>query len=75
MHIGIEFVKDPASKEPLYDKTVAIRKEGFRNGIIFGLAGVRRNVLKVKPPLIVTKSECDEIADRLEKSMSAVLRK
>jgi len=75
LHLGIEFVRNPKSKEPLFEETVAIRKEGFKNGIIFGLGGVRKNVLKVKPPLVVTKSDCDEIAGRLEKSMSAVLRK
>ena len=75
LHIGIEFVKDREGKEPLYDETIAIRKEGFKNGIIFGLGGVRKNVLKVKPPLIVNKDECDEITEKLEKSMKAVLRK
>lgn len=75
LHIGIEFVKDPATKEPLEKETVAIRDAGLNNGIIFGLAGVRKNVLKVKPPLIVNKNECDEIIDKLEKSMREVLRK
>jgi 4-aminobutyrate aminotransferase-like enzyme len=75
LHIGVEFVKDPESKEPLTEQTVDIRKEGFKNGIIFGLGGVCKNVLKIKPPLIIKTEECDELADRLEKSMSAVLRK
>jgi 4-aminobutyrate aminotransferase-like enzyme len=75
LHIGVEFVKDPESKEPLSDQTVDIRTEGFKNGIIFGLGGVRKNVLKIKPPLVITKAECDEIAGKFEQSMKAALRK
>ncbi len=75
MHIGVEFVKDPKSKEPLPSETVAIRDAGFKNGIIFGLGGVLKNVLKVKPPLIINQAEADEVLGKLEKSMKAVLRK
>ncbi len=74
LHIGVEFVQDPESKEPLEEETVAIRNVGFDNGIIFGLGGVRRNVLKIKPPLILNQAEADEMLDRFERSVSAVLR-
>lgn len=75
LHIGVEFVKDPQSKLPLEKETVAIRDAGFKNGVIFGLGGVRKNVLKVKPPLIVNQAEADEILAKLEKSIQTVLRK
>ncbi|PIP38288.1 MAG: aspartate aminotransferase family protein, partial [Desulfobacterales bacterium CG23_combo_of_CG06-09_8_20_14_all_51_8] len=74
LHIGVEFVKDPKSKKPLDKETVAMRDAGLKNGVIFGLGGVRKNVLKMKPPLIVNQKECDEILEKLEKSMDAVLR-
>ena len=75
LHIGIELVKDPVSKEPLDRETKSVRDEGFKNGIIFGLGGVRHNVLKVKPPLIVNKAEADEIIEKLRTCLKAVLRK
>ncbi len=75
LHIGVEFVKNPESKEAAVDETVAIRTAGFKNGIIFGLGGVRKNVLKVKPPLIVSRMECDEILEKFSKSLKEVLRK
>lgn len=74
LHIGIEFVKDRGSKEPLTDQTVAIRDAGLGYGVIFGLGGVRRNVLKIKPPLIVTQAECDEILDKFCRTIRKVLR-
>jgi 4-aminobutyrate aminotransferase-like enzyme len=75
LHIGVEFVKDRKSKEAAIDETDAIRKAGFKNGIIFGLGGVRKNVLKVKPPLVISKSECDEVLEKFSKSIKEVLRK
>lgn len=75
LHIGVEFVKDPVSKTPIDKETVAIRDAGFKRGIIFGLGGVRKNVLKVKPPLIVNKTECNEILEKFELSIKDVLRK
>jgi len=74
MHIGVEFVKDPESKVPLEEETVAIRNAGFEHGVFFGLAGVRRNVLKVKPPLIISQAECDEVLERFRASVKDVLR-
>jgi 4-aminobutyrate aminotransferase-like enzyme len=75
LHIGVEFVRDPVGKEPWGEKTVAIRDAGIKNGIIFGLGGVRKNVLKVKPPLIINRAECDEILEKFRKSVNEVLRK
>jgi 4-aminobutyrate aminotransferase-like enzyme len=75
LHIGVELVKDLKSKIPLDKETVAIRDVGMKNGIIFGLGGVRKNVLKIKPPLIVNRKECDEILEKFEISMRALLRK
>jgi len=74
LHIGVEFVDDRESKRPLVEETGEIRKAGFKNGIFFGLGGVRPNVLKIKPPLIVTQDECDQILERFEASIKSVLR-
>lgn len=74
LHIGVEFVRDPDSREPIEDETVAIRSAGMRHGVIFGLGGVRRNVLKIKPPLICSRDEADEILERFEASVRDVLR-
>ena len=75
LHVGVEFVRDPVSREPLHAEGRAIRAEGIKLGVIFGLAGVRRNVLKIKPPLIITQRECDEVLDKLRAAMTRVLRK
>ena len=75
LHIGIELVRDPVSKEPLVAEGRAVRAEAIKLGLIIGLGGVRPNVLKIKPPLIITPDECDEVIDKLRAAMTRVLRK
>ena len=74
LHIGVEFV-DPETKAPTDEECIRIRQEAMGLGVIFGLAGVRKNVLKIKPPLIVNREEADEILDALESAMRKVLRR
>ncbi|MFA6715487.1 MAG: aspartate aminotransferase family protein [Victivallaceae bacterium] len=74
MHIGVELVDDPERKNPLEKEAGEVRMAGFRNGLILGIGGVRKNVLKVKPPLIINKKECDEVLEKFDTSMHDVLR-
>jgi len=74
LHIGIELVLDPMSKTPMNEEAEKIRLAGFRNGLFLGMGGVRKNVLKIKPPLIVTRAECDEILGRFERSLRDVIK-
>jgi len=74
LHVGVEFVADPVSKRPLNHETVQIRKEAMKRGALFGLAGFRRNVLKIKPPFIISDGEARAVLQCLRESMTAVLR-
>ena len=74
LHIGVEFVDDPVKKNPIEAKAAAIRTAGFKNGLCLGMGGVRKNVLKVKPPLIINRAECDEVLDKFYTSVKEVLR-
>jgi 4-aminobutyrate aminotransferase-like enzyme len=75
LHIGIEMVIDPVTKKPLNAGTKKIRDEAMNRGVILGLAGVKKNVLKIKPPLIINKSEADQVLTTLRESLEVVLHK
>ncbi len=75
LHVGIEMVNDPIIKKPLNEESRQIRDAAMRRGVIFGLAGVRKNLLKIKPPLVITESEADEVLGVLRESLAEVLRK
>ena len=73
-HIGIDLVKDRKSREPDYAGCSAMRDKGFENGIIFGVggSGKGKNVLKIKPPLITTKKQADDILEKYEVTLKQV---
>ena len=49
-------------------------EEGLKPGAFFGLGGAHRNVLKIKPPLIINQAEANEVLDILSRAMTHVLR-
>ncbi len=74
LHVGIEMVTDPQSKKPLDQETRKIRDAAMARGVIFGLAGVGKNVLKIKPPLVIQTEEIDEVLGVLRGALEEVLR-
>jgi 4-aminobutyrate aminotransferase-like enzyme len=69
LHIGVELVNDPVSREPGTELLAAVRRAGFRHGIFFGVGGMARNVLKIKPPLVITREEADTVLELFEQSL------
>ena len=67
--IGIELVKDRKTKEKANDVTNAIVKEAIYDGVIFGesLFKGMGNVLKIKPPLVITEPQADKVLEVFEK--------
>ena len=67
--IGIELVKDRKTKEPANDITNSIVKESIYDGVIFGESLFKGlgNVLKIKPPFVITESQADKVLEVFEK--------
>ena len=66
--IGIEMVRDRQTKEPAREETTSFVEEGFKRGVLFGhskYSGMG-NVVKIKPPLVVTESEADKVMEVFE---------
>lgn len=61
LHIGVEFVKDPETKEPDLQLAQTVKHIALEQGLILGEAGYRMNVLKIKPPLIISPAQAEEV--------------
>ena len=64
LHIGIEFVESPKTKAPDLVFAQTVKAIALELGLILGEAGYRMNVLKCKPPLILTKADADQVLER-----------
>jgi adenosylmethionine-8-amino-7-oxononanoate aminotransferase len=74
--IGVELVKDRATKEQL-DPAQMTRIVDFcrDNGVIVGRAGGGRRhgtTIALCPPLVITRAECDRIVDTLGRALQAL---
>jgi len=68
--LGIEFVKDKATKAPAPDFARSVRSEGHRRGLLIEIGGHYSNVARFLPPLILTREMarkgCDVFAEAVQ---------
>ncbi len=66
--IGIELVRNRETKEPAGEESYRFVEEGFKRGVQFGHAKYSGmgNVVKIKPPLVITEAEADRVMEVFE---------
>ena len=70
--IGIELVKDRIKLTPAKDETTKIRDYCRDEGLLIGSGGVKGCVLRIQPPLVITREEIDKALEILENSIKNV---
>ncbi|MGV8881402.1 MAG: aminotransferase [Rhodoglobus sp.] len=70
LYLGLEFIRDHDTLEPAPTETAAICDRLLEHGIIMQPTGDHLNVLKIKPPLCVTKESVDYFVDGLDRVLS-----
>jgi 4-aminobutyrate aminotransferase-like enzyme len=63
LFIGIELVRDRATKEPDPETAAAVRARAFEGGVMVALAGRFEQVVKVSPPLTIDEDLANEAVD------------
>jgi 4-aminobutyrate aminotransferase len=63
--IGIELVKDVALT-PAVAEAEAVRDACLRNGLLVGVGGAYGNVVRVQPPLVISRQQLDQALKILE---------
>ena len=65
---GVELVKDRESKEPDATRTGALMEATKDEGLLVGKAGLRDNVIRFGPSLLVTEEEVKDCLNRFRKA-------
>ncbi|HEX7197243.1 MAG TPA: aminotransferase class III-fold pyridoxal phosphate-dependent enzyme [Candidatus Limnocylindria bacterium] len=63
---GVEMVRDPATREPNGNLAGRVKDEMAERGVLIGTSGRHGNVLKVRPPLCITREEAASVVTTLE---------
>ena len=72
LFIGIELVSDRQAKEPDADLATAVVELAKAKGVLLSADGPHRNVIKIKPPLVVTAEDCDRIVTTVDAALTAM---
>ncbi len=70
LYLGVEFVRDSETLEPATAETAAICDRLLELGVIMQPTGDFQNVLKIKPPLVVTRASVDVFVDALDRVLT-----
>ena len=70
--LGIELVRDRTTKEPAVAQTADIVEKAKDRGLLVGKGGLYGNVIRLKPPMCITKPDCDFLIDCLNECIAEV---
>ena len=66
---GVELVEDRASKAPAAEAAASIREYLRQNGVLLSVTGPLQNVIKIRPPMVFSRSHADLLLEKLEKAL------
>jgi 4-aminobutyrate aminotransferase-like enzyme len=67
---ALELVKDRQTKEPAPEATTQLLERARDNGLLIGKGGLYGNVIRMAPPMNISKADVDEGIRLLDKSFS-----
>jgi 4-aminobutyrate aminotransferase-like enzyme/Ser/Thr protein kinase RdoA (MazF antagonist) len=70
LYLGVELVRDRVTREPATAQTAAVCRRMLELGVVIQPTGDRQNVLKLKPPMCLTRESADFFADTLDRVLS-----
>jgi len=71
--LALEFVKDPATKEPAPELATAVAEGAMQRGLMILKAGINGQCLRVLVALVATDEQIDETLDVFEETLEATL--
>jgi alanine-glyoxylate transaminase/(R)-3-amino-2-methylpropionate-pyruvate transaminase len=64
--LGVELVRDRATKEPADDETTEVLEQARVRGLLLGRGGFYGNTLRIAPPMCLSKDDADFLLDCLD---------
>ncbi|UCD30597.1 MAG: aspartate aminotransferase family protein [Planctomycetota bacterium] len=64
--LGIELVKDRETKEPATSEAADVTETAKDRGLLLGRSGIDSNIIRITPPMCITRDDADFIIDCLD---------
>jgi 4-aminobutyrate aminotransferase len=72
LHLGVDLVRDRATRERAIDEAEQIMFKAFDRGVAFKV--IESNVITLRPSLVLTQAEMDRVLDVLDESIGEIER-
>jgi 4-aminobutyrate aminotransferase-like enzyme/Ser/Thr protein kinase RdoA (MazF antagonist)/murein DD-endopeptidase MepM/ murein hydrolase activator NlpD len=72
LYLGVELVRDRERRDPARAEAAAVVEGVKRRGVLLSTDGPDANVLKIKPPLAVSREDCDRFRAALDSALEEV---
>ena len=72
LYVGVEFVKDRATKEPDSATALAAVDGMRRRRVLISATGAHANNLKIRPPLVFTPAHADRLVNALAATLETI---
>jgi len=72
LFVGVELVKDRQTLEPATLETRHLWEKMRDNGVLTGIGGNSKSVIRMKPPMCITASDVEEIIRVMDKSLMEI---
>jgi 4-aminobutyrate aminotransferase-like enzyme len=69
--VGIELVQDE-QRTPATAEAETVRDVCLADGVLVGVGGVYGNVVRVQPPLVITRQQLDQAVDAVAHAIELV---
>ncbi len=70
--LGVELVKDRATKEPAREECMAVFEKARDLGLLIGKGGLWGNTLRIKPPMCLTQTDADFMIEVLDAALATL---
>jgi len=70
--LGVELVRDRATKEPASQETLVVWETARELGLLIGKGGLFGNVFRIQPPLCINAADVDFALEVLDVALGRV---
>ena len=70
--IGVELIRDRNTREPAIAEAGLVLNAMRERGVLVGTTGRESNVLKIRPPLVITRDEAEVLVDSLDQVLAEI---
>jgi len=70
--LGIELVKDRATKEPAKAECAQVLEEAREMGLLLGKGGLAGSVIRFAPPMCITQADADFMLEVFDAAFSSL---